>query len=129
MSHAAVELAPPSWTGSLARQVRDLRDALDAVAGNVAVERARAGLDDALGALRADRPRPVLAVVLGGTGAGKSMLFSALLEKPGASPSSDAVRCHTSAPFIAVHPDDEAVLGELAGWEATRVRGPVRGVA
>ena len=44
MSHAAVELAPPSWTGSLARQVRDLRDALDAVAGNVAVERARAGL-------------------------------------------------------------------------------------
>ena len=42
MSHAAVELAPPSWTGSLARQVRDLRDALDAVAGNVAVERARA---------------------------------------------------------------------------------------
>lgn len=129
MSHAAVESAAPSWTGSLARQVRDLRDALDAVAGNVTVERARVGLDDALGALRADRPRPVLAVLLGGTGAGKSMLFSALLEKPGASPSSDAVRCHTSAPFIAVHPDDEAVLGELSGWEATRVRGPVRGVA
>lgn len=128
MATVPPETNSPSWANSLARQAGDLRDSLAVIAGNLPVERARTALDDALAALRADRPRPVLAVLLGGTGAGKSMLFSALLEKPGASPSSDAIRCHTSSPFLAVHPDDEAVLGELSGWQATRVRGPVRGV-
>ena len=116
MATVPPETNSPSWANSLARQAGDLRDSLAAIAGNLPVEKARTALDDALAALRADRPRPVLAVLLGGTGAGKSMLFSALLEKPGASPSSDAIRCHTSSPFLAVHPDDEAVLGELSGW-------------
>lgn len=128
MTTAQSESAPPAWAGSLARQAGDLRDSLADIAGNMAVDKARSGLEDALAALGADRPRPVLAVLLGGTGAGKSMLFSSLLEAPGASPSSDAIRCHTRTPFLAVHPEDEAVLGELSGWNANRVRGPVRGV-
>ena len=45
---------------SLARQAGDLRDSLAAIAGNLSVEKARTALDDALNALRADRPRPVL---------------------------------------------------------------------
>lgn len=124
----SVQESPAAWSGPLARQAVELRDSLAQIAGNPSIDKAVAGLSDALGALRSDRPRPVIAVLLGGTGAGKSMLFSALLEQPGASPSSDAIRCHTSAPYIAVHPEDEPFLGELGGWKATRVRGPSRGV-
>jgi len=46
--------------------------------------------------------RPMMAILLGGTGVGKSTLFNALIQKPDASPVSDSRRCFTSRPYVAV---------------------------
>jgi hypothetical protein len=72
-----------------------------------------AGLTAALELLdRRDRPnRPFTIVLLGGTGVGKSRLFSALAEAPGASPSSDAERNHTRVPHVACALHERALTG------------------
>src|SRR5690606_8746862 len=44
----------------------------------------------------------VRVLLLGGTGVGKSMLFSALVGREGASPSSDDVRLFTRQPHVAI---------------------------
>lgn len=72
-----------------------------------------AGLGAALELLdRRDRPnRPFTIVLLGGTGVGKSRLFSSLAGTPGASPSSDAERNHTRVPHVACSPQERALTG------------------
>lgn len=72
-----------------------------------------AGLASALELLdRRDRPnRPFTIVLLGGTGVGKSRLFSALAGAPGASPSSDAERNHTRVPHVACSVQERALTG------------------
>lgn len=60
-------------------------------------------LDRALQYLQAETvPAVVQAVLLGPTGAGKSTLFNSLIRRPGASPVSDAERCFTKTPYVAV---------------------------
>ncbi len=57
-----------------------------------------------------DHPnRPFTIVLLGGTGVGKSQLFSTLAGTPGASPSSDAERNHTRVPYVACSPKERAL--------------------
>ena len=54
--------------------------------------------------------RPMMAILLGGTGVGKSTLFNALIQKPDASPVSDSQRCFTSRPYVAVSSQWEPLL-------------------
>ncbi len=57
-----------------------------------------------------DHPnRPYTIVLLGGTGVGKSQLFSTLAGTPGASPSSDAERNHTRVPYVACSTKERAL--------------------
>ena len=63
----------------------------------------RTGLDAGLG-------RPVVIVLLGGTGVGKSELFNALLNKPGLSPTSSTIRPKTTCAHVAVAPADKQHL-------------------
>jgi GTP-binding protein EngB required for normal cell division len=117
------------WIAALAGRVGNFRKDLLAAdswapAAGLGVE-----LDRALSALEVPPSVPALVVMLGGTGVGKSELFNALIDRPGASPSSDTVRCHTSQPFLAVHPLDRAHLPSLQGLEPMLVEGGVpRGV-
>lgn len=50
--------------------------------------------------------RPITIALIGGTGAGKSQLFNALIRMPNASPVSHAERAFTKKPHIAAHPGD-----------------------
>ncbi len=54
--------------------------------------------------------RPVAIALIGGTGAGKSALFNALVGTPGASAVSDAERLFTREPHIAVVPSEASQL-------------------
>lgn len=54
--------------------------------------------------------RPMMAILLGGTGVGKSTLFNALIQQPDASPVSDSQRCFTSRPYVAVSSQWEPLL-------------------
>jgi len=100
--------APP---GGLIRKVEGLASrcsALGGVAADLSFQ-----LDQALHLLeRRDNPsRPYTVVLLGGTGVGKSRLFSRLVGVQGASPSSDAERNHTRVPFAACALVQRALVG------------------
>jgi len=71
------------------------------------------GLEQALGLLQSrDNPtRPYTVVFLGGTGVGKSRMFSRLVGREGASPRSDAERNHTRVPHAACSPDRRPLVG------------------
>lgn len=58
----------------------------------------------------AESERPMMAILVGGTGVGKSSLFNTLIQKPDASPVSDSRRCFTSRPYVAVSPQWEPAL-------------------
>ncbi|TVQ99405.1 MAG: hypothetical protein EA399_07375 [Desulfovibrionales bacterium] len=76
------------------------------------LERALRVLDDRVGG-DAELDRPVVIVLLGGTGVGKSELFNALLGKPGLSPVSATIRPQTTHAHVAVAPADRQHLGFL----------------
>ncbi|WP_045218193.1 GTPase [Desulfonatronum thioautotrophicum] len=57
--------------------------------------------------------RPVVIVLLGGTGVGKSELFNALLDNPGLSPVSATIRPQTTHAHVAVAPADRQHLAFL----------------
>lgn len=69
---------------------------------------------------------PFQVVLIGGTGAGKSRLFSTLIGQPDASLSCDAERCFTRQPVAAVHPEDRALAALPA--ETVYVNRPHRGL-
>jgi hypothetical protein len=117
------------WIAALAGRVGNFRKDLLAADSWPAAARVGVELDRALASLEVPPAVPALVVMLGGTGVGKSELFGALIGKPGASPSSDTVRCHTSQPFLAVHSLDMAHLPAFQGLEPVVVEGGVpRGV-
>ena len=88
-------------------------------------------LDRALNRLRQPQPtrKPLQIVLLGGTGVGKSTLFNALIGRPDASPASDAERCFTKQPFIAVRPEDRPFVTIPNGLEPHWIDIPSTGVA
>lgn len=117
------------WIASLASRVAGFRREL--LVADTWQPAARVGveLDRALEALEIPPFVPALVVMLGGTGVGKSELFNALVDRPGASPSSDTVRCHTSQPYLAVNTLDRAHLPSFPGLEPVVVEGGVpRGI-
>lgn len=117
------------WIAALAGRVGHFRRELLGADSWAPAARVGVELDRALAALEVPPTVPALVVMLGGTGVGKSELFNALIDTPGASPSSDTVRCHTSQPFLAIHPLDRAHLPGLPGLEPVLVEGGVpRGV-
>ena len=61
--------------------------------------------------------RPVIAALVGGTGAGKSHLFNALIDRPEASPTSNATRLKTKHPVIARRPAEHALLPDFGDPE------------
>ncbi len=63
------------------------------------------------------RERPVIAALIGGTGVGKSQLFNALLDRPGASETSDAERLKTKHPVLARRPAEHALLPDFGDGE------------
>ena len=66
---------------------------------------------------------PVLRVLIfGGTGVGKSALFSALVGQGGASPSSDDVRLYTSALTLA---EIKALYGVVGHWKLDETSGVI----
>ncbi len=72
--------------------------------------------------------QPLRITLLGGTGVGKSKLFSTLLGKPDASPSSDAIRCFTTEPVVAVTPEDRALVKIPENFRPRYVAGVTPGV-
>jgi len=126
-SPAGANLLP--WIAALAGRVGQFRKELLVADSWAPAARVGVELDRALAALEVPPSVPALVVMLGGTGVGKSELFNALIEKSGASPSSDTVRCHTSQPYLAIHPLDRAHLPAMPGLEPVLVEGGVpRGV-
>ncbi|MGL5096239.1 MAG: GTPase, partial [Planctomycetia bacterium] len=92
-----------------ARTVLRLADDFSAVTGVVTLElRLREALERAVDA---DDLKPLVAALLGGTGVGKSKLFSALVGVSGVSPSSASVRCWTKTPFAAAARADRPLVG------------------
>ena len=117
------------WIAALAGRVGHFRRELLGADSWAPAARVGVELDRSLAALEVPPSVPALVVMLGGTGVGKSELFNALIDRPGASPSSDTVRCHTSQPVLAIHPLDRAHLPALTGLEPVLVDGGVpRGV-
>ena len=72
---------------------------------------------------------PVLRVLIfGGTGVGKSALFSALVGQGGASPSSDDVRLYTKRPYAAIARDQRALSCVPPELNAEYIDAPWQGV-
>jgi hypothetical protein len=66
--------------------------------------------------------------LLGGTGVGKSMLFNALLGRPEASPTSDAVRVYTRKPHVAVAAHEQPFVSVPDALQPVFVEGGIPGV-
>ena len=64
-----------------------------------------------------EQERPVIAALVGGTGAGKSHLFNALINRPDASPTSGAARLKTKHPVVARRPAEHALLPDFGNAE------------
>ncbi|MDN5278033.1 MAG: hypothetical protein PWR01_1998 [Clostridiales bacterium] len=69
--------------------------------------------------------RPLIISIIGGTGTGKSLIFSKLFGEDSVSPSSDSVRGFTQKLFIAANETDRAFLN--FGSEATYLPGVIEG--
>ena len=87
-------------------------------------------LEQALADLHEPEPerRPLRLALLGGTGVGKSRLFSALIRRPGASPHSDAERCFTKQPIVAAAHADRPFVAIPPGSEPRFVDGGAAGL-
>lgn len=59
---------------------------------------------------KADRQAPLIIALIGGTGVGKSFIFSLLAGQPNISPSSSSIRGFTCKPFIAASKSDRHFL-------------------
>jgi hypothetical protein len=68
--------------------------------------------------------RPVIAALVGGTGAGKSHLFNALIGRPDASLTSGAERLKTKHPVVARRPAEHALLPDFGDAETLYVNAP-----
>ncbi|HPW59942.1 MAG TPA: GTPase domain-containing protein [Candidatus Rifleibacterium sp.] len=55
-------------------------------------------------------PAPLVVTIIGGTGVGKSFIFSSLCATPEISPSSSSVRGYTKELFVAAAPEDRSLL-------------------
>ncbi len=55
-------------------------------------------------------PTPLVVTIIGGTGVGKSFIFSSLCATPEISPSSSSVRGYTKELFVAAAPEDRSLL-------------------
>lgn len=71
---------------------------------------------------------PVLIALVGGTGAGKSELFNALLDKPNASPVSHTERLFTRKLHLAAHPSDLPQLPIPESVERILIESPFHGL-
>lgn len=69
----------------------------------------------------ASRERPVVVAIVGGTGAGKSQLFNALIDRDEASPTSTGKRLKTKHPVVARLPAEHALLPDLGDARADYV--------
>ncbi|MEX2670655.1 MAG: GTPase domain-containing protein [Phycisphaeraceae bacterium] len=68
--------------------------------------------------------RPVHVAIVGGSGAGKSELFNAIINQPGASPVSATRRCYTESPVVAVAPASRPKVNRLDELNAKYVDAP-----
>lgn len=73
--------------------------------------------------------RPLQVALLGGTGVGKSLLFNALIGRTDASPTSDAERCYTRQPHIAVSEQERPLVQVPAELHPVFVNGTTSGLA
>ncbi len=58
----------------------------------------------------ATAPAPLVVTIIGGTGVGKSFIFSSLCATPEVSPSSSSVRGYTKELFVSAAPEDRGLL-------------------
>ena len=73
--------------------------------------------------------RPLQVALLGGTGVGKSFLFNALVGRADASPTSDAERCFTRQPHIAVTEQERPLVQVPAELHPVFIPGTTAGLA
>lgn len=95
----------------------------EAVQISVRLDEARRRLADLEGV-----PPLVRVLLFGGTGVGKSTLFSALVGSQDASPASDDVRLFTKRPFVAIARSQRALSGVPAELEPQYVDAPWEGI-
>jgi len=98
---------------SLIEKIKQVQDAAANDAGSLGpAVKMSVQLSESLRWLEHDEMRVPLVTVtmLGASGVGKSSLFNALIEKPGASPVSGGERCYTQQPYIAVSTRDQPLL-------------------
>lgn len=84
---------------------------------------------DQVAASELPRERPLIAALIGGTGAGKSHLFNALIGQPEASPTSPDIRPKTAQVVLARRPVDHALLPEMGAGAVRFIDAALPGMA